>query len=92
METREPPDDGDERFLSGVLAVGVVAGEAPADGVDLIVVAPQQFLECTPVSGLSGPGESGVVEVVANRRTPGCSVVSGAVPAYPCDVAAAGTW
>ena len=68
METGESSDDGDERFLGGVLPVGVVAGQAPADGVNLIMVEPQQLLESTPVSGLCSPGESGVVEVVANRN------------------------
>ena len=91
MEAGEPPDDGDERFLGSVLPVGIVAREAPADGVDLIVVASQQLLECTPVPGLCGPGESGVVEVVANRGIPGCSVVRLDDRAYPCGVAA-GAW
>jgi len=67
VEAGEPPDDGNERFLGGVLPVGVVARQAPADGVDLIVVAPQQLLERMPVPRLGGPDEPGVVEVVANR-------------------------
>ncbi len=32
------------------------------------MVESQQLLESTPVSGLRGPGESGVVELVANRN------------------------
>ena len=68
MEAGESPDDGNERLLGGVLAVGVVAGQPPADGVDPIMVEPQQPLESTPVSGLCGPGESGVVEIGANRN------------------------
>ena len=35
-------------------------GQAPADGVDLVVVAPQQLIEGTPVTGLCGPDEPGV--------------------------------
>ena len=67
MEAGEPPDDGDERFLGGVLSVGVVARQAPADGMDLVVVAPQQLLERMPVPRLGGPDEPGVVEFAANR-------------------------
>ena len=84
MEAGEPPDDGNERFLGGVLSVGVVAGQAPADGVDLIMVEPQQLLESTPVSGLCGLGESGVVEVVANRnRLPAMGYTAGTWYARP---------
>ena len=70
MEVGQSSDDGNEGFLSGVLPVGVVAGQAPADGMDLIVMEPQQLLERTPVSRLRGPYESGVVEIVANRTRP----------------------
>ena len=91
MEAGEPPDDGDECFLGSVLPVGIVAREAPADGVDLILVASQQLLECTPVPGLCGLGESGVVEVVANRGIPGCSVVRLGDRVYSSGVIA-GTW
>ena len=70
VEAGESPNDGDERFLGGILAVSVVARETPANGVDLLVVAPQQLLEGTPVSGLCSLREPGVVEVVANLRIP----------------------
>ena len=64
VKAGEPSDDGNERLLGGVLPVGVVAREAPADGVDLIVVLPQQLFEGAPISGLCSPREPGVVEVV----------------------------
>ena len=69
-EAGESPDDGDEGFLGGVLAVGVIAGESSADGVDPVVVPPQQLVERTPVPGLGSLGESGVVEIVANLGSP----------------------
>ncbi len=70
MEPGESPDDGDERFLGGVLPVGIVAREAPADGVDLGLVAPQQRFEGTPVSGLRRLRQPGVIEVVASLQSP----------------------
>ena len=88
MEAGESPDDGDECFLGGVLPVGVVARKAPADGVDLGLVAPQQLLEGTPVSGLCSLGESGVVEIVANLRIL-CSALRSA---SRCSGQEAGTW
>ena len=70
MEAGESPDDGDERFLGGVLPVGIVAREAPADGVDLGLMAPQQRFERTSVSGLCRLRQSGVIEVVTNLQNP----------------------
>ena len=70
VKAGEPPDDGDERLLGGVLPVGVVAREAPADGVDLIVVLSQQLLEGAPISSLCSPRESGVVDLVPGPSMP----------------------
>ena len=64
VKAGEPFDDGDERLLGGVLPVGVVAREAPADGVDLIVMLSQQLLEGAPISSLCSPREPGVVDLV----------------------------
>ena len=64
VKAGEPFDDGDERLLGGVLPVGVVAREAPADGVDLIVMLSQQLLEGAPISSLCSPREPGVVNLV----------------------------
>ena len=70
MEPGESPDNGDERFLGGVLPVGIVAREAPADGVDLGLVAPQQRFEGIPVSGLCRLRQPGVIEVAASLQNP----------------------
>ncbi len=70
VKAGEPFDDGDERLLGGVLPVGVVAREAPADGVDLIVVLPQQLLEGAPIPGLCSPRELGVVDSVSVPSMP----------------------
>ena len=89
MEAGESSNDGDEGFLGGVLPVGIVAREAPADGVDLALVAPQQIFEGTPVSGLCGLGESGVVEIVANLQNP-CACGLAPPASRPCSLRSRG--
>ena len=45
VEAGQAPHDGEERLLRGVGGVGVVAGDAPGQGVDAVVVLAQQLLE-----------------------------------------------
>jgi hypothetical protein len=78
--------------LSRVLCVGVVAGEAATDGVDAVVVGPQQAIECVAVTGLRGRDEFAVVPRVDTRRhygRPGSKVAPLASRHAP---AAVGPW
>jgi hypothetical protein len=61
VEAREPPDDGDQRLLGGVVGIGVVPGEAAADGVDAVLVAAQERVEGAPIAGLGGLDERRIV-------------------------------
>ncbi len=70
MKASKPTNDGDQRFLGGVLGVGVVASQAPTHCVDLIVVMPQQTFKSVPVACLGGIDQCDVFEVVANRTRP----------------------
>jgi hypothetical protein len=62
VEPGEAADDGQERFLRGVRGVGVLAGDAAADRVDVVVVAPQQRVERGTVTGLRRGDQRGVVD------------------------------
>ena len=77
----ERPDllvDAEEGLLEGVLRVRVVAGEAADEAVDLLLVAPEDFLEGRLASGLELRYEGRVVGSLqrvrhsAPRRGQGC--------------------
>jgi hypothetical protein len=60
----EAPDalrDGDERLLGGVQAVGLVAGQPAADGVDPVVVTSEQRVESDAIALLGGADQRLVV-------------------------------
>ena len=48
VEAGEAAHDGDQRLLGGVGGVGVVAGDAPAQGVDPVVVDAQELVRAPP--------------------------------------------
>jgi hypothetical protein len=54
VEPGEAPHHGDEGLLGGVLGIGVVAADAPADGVHPVDVHAQELLEGIPVPCLGG--------------------------------------
>ena len=61
VEARQPAHECQERLLRGVERVGVVAGHAPAQPVQAVVVPAQQCLECRVVTRPSGGDEGDVV-------------------------------
>jgi hypothetical protein len=73
VEAIQTPNDGDQRFLGGVGRVGVVPGQPAAQGVDAVVVSPEQDVEGSAVAGASGDDERPVV-VLGND---GGSLVNG---------------
>ena len=69
-ESGESPHYGDERLLGCVHAVGVVAGEATADGVDPVMVSTKQLVESPPVASLSGVDQVDVLVAAADGGDP----------------------
>ena len=61
VEARQAPDDADHRLLGRVVGVAGRPGDAPAHGVDAVVVAAQQLVEGAPVAGLRGGDEVAVL-------------------------------
>ena len=45
FEAVDAPHQGDERLLGGIQGIGLVAGQPPAQGVDLVVVPLKQGVE-----------------------------------------------
>ena len=75
VEARKVTHDLDERFLARVVGVTTPSGDAPADGVDPVVVETQQLIERVAVTALSGGDQRTVVEVCGDAR----SVTNGSV-------------
>lgn len=73
VEAGEALGDGDQGFLGGVEAVGVVAGQSPAHGVDPILVAAQELVQGSLIPGLRGRHQRPIVVLAA----------AGSVPAGP---------
>ena len=69
VEARKVPDDLDERFLTRVVGVTTASGDAPADGVDPVVVETQQLVERVAVTALCGGDQRAVVEVCGDVRS-----------------------
>ncbi len=61
VEAGEAADDADHRLLGGVVGVAAGAGDAPAHGVDAVVVAAQQPVEGVAIAGLGCRHQRGVV-------------------------------
>jgi len=57
VETSDVAGDEDQRLLEGVLGIGVVAREPPAQPPPAVVVAAQQAVERAPVAVLGGGDE-----------------------------------
>ncbi len=63
-----PAHERDQRLLGRVEGVGVVAGQAPAQPVQAVVVAAQQRVERRLIAGLSGGDEGDVVRSADGRN------------------------
>lgn len=70
FEPVDPLGDRNERFLGGVERIGVVAGEATADRIDAVIVAPQQRIQRAGVAALGGRNQRVVVELRADVVDP----------------------
>ena len=69
VKARQPPHDAHQRFLGGVKTVGVVAGDASAHGIDLILMTAQQDLHRPAVAGLRGGYQVMIVGARPDRGT-----------------------
>jgi hypothetical protein len=78
------------------VAVGVVAGQAPAQGVEAIVVPVQQRVERTAVTRLGGGDERAVVGVECDAQRVGAGRPEGGSGPVPAQLAtrtsASSTW
>lgn len=68
IEAWKVADDLDERFLAGIVGITAASSDTTTDGVNPVVVRPQQLVERVAITALCGGNQCAVVEMCGDAR------------------------